>query len=519
MISKIIKIIIPANSYRGRLARSYINRFRNHRSVSFARENYNKIRQSYYRHFISLTVEENLLVSIIVPCFNTPPKYFEPLLNSVFSQGYSRWELVLVDASDNKESSAYLLDKSKHDYRIKYFKTDNKGIAGNTNYGIEKCNGELVAFLDHDDTLDPNAIAECVKLFNQKSEVGMVYTDEDKISDDGSEYFQPHFKPDFSLDMLRNVNYITHLVVVRKSIIDEVKGIRQGFEGAQDYDFILRVVDVGTVVGHVPKVLYHWREADNSTAKKFSNKQGVLASGSRALEEHYKRHGIDDVERVNPIKDRPGFYRAEYRKPKEKLKIVINLNSSNLLPIEKDYIINFYKGCKDVKKYYIDVTEQTPKKISSNCLLVNGPYIPKTKDEDLLSLFMVCKEEGVNGVAPMISRHGLVYDMGLYQTDDGLKPFFRDVSPNHFRSFGSLEWVRNVSSFTHRVQVLKNKLNNESGRWVIWSHTEFTAFEPVVDEINYMPKFPNYFNPNVREQTEIFEASNDYIVDLVKVKK
>ena len=333
MLNKAAKILISPKSPQGKIARQLVGKMRANRAVNFARTNYNKLRQSYYQHIVMKTTDEKNLISIVVPCYNTPAKYFEPLLNSVFDQGYSNWELVLLDASDQKRTSEYLSEKAQHDTRISYLKIHNEGIAANTNQGIEIAKGTLIVFLDHDDVLDPNALAECTDIFNQDETIGLVYTDEDKISEDGSNYFQPHFKPDFSLDMLRNVNYITHLVMVKKSLAKKVGGLRKGFEGAQDYDFLLRVVDSGAKIQHIPKVLYHWREAEGSTASNFKNKQHITNAGCRALEDHYARCQIDTIEKVVAIEDRPGFYRPIYKAPKEKLEIYINLDQTSLLPM------------------------------------------------------------------------------------------------------------------------------------------------------------------------------------------
>jgi O-antigen biosynthesis protein len=130
-----------------------------------------------------------------------------------------------------------LARKAETDVRIVYKKVHNEGIAINTNKAIAMATGEYIAFLDHDDTLDPDALAESVAVLEKYPEFGLVYSDEDKISEDGERYFNPHYKPGFSLDMLRNLNYITHFVVMRKSIADKLGGIRAGFDGAQDYDF------------------------------------------------------------------------------------------------------------------------------------------------------------------------------------------------------------------------------------------------------------------------------------------
>jgi len=512
----ILKVLAPKRSWRRKKIRELIARILKSRANNFAKNQYNSIRQRYYLNFVSLQLSsEELMVSIVVPCYNTPAKYFEPLLNSVFAQGYANWELVLIDASDNEKSHQYLVEKATHDIRIKYIKTKNQGIAGNTNMGIKFASGDLIAFLDHDDTLDPNALAETVNVFQRDPDIGLVYSDEDKISDDGSIYFQPHFKPDFSLDMLRNVNYITHLVVVKSEITKEIGGIRTGFEGAQDYDFLLRAIDLGIKVGHVPKVLYHWRVATNSTAALFSNKNNVVEAGCKALEEHYHRRNINNINKIIAIKDRPGFYRPKYKNTKDKLSIYLNCSAMNLLPAEKEYIIDCYKKNKDVKKYKIKIMVGLPQKRTNLDLVINGAVIPESKNTDILSLFMAAQERGVKAIAPKVMSGGRLYDMGLIENENGIVPLLKNVNPDKFRSFGSLEWVRNVTTVTSLVAIVNDQ--ETLGRSIIWSHSIFLAFANHERKINNTTNKINFYNPNLTESIEIFEDLNDRVINYVRI--
>lgn len=515
MLSLLLRLLLPNNSRRRNKLASFINRVRNRRAVTIARNRYNSARQSHYAHAIAVDqIHQPPLVSIVVPCFNTPQKYFEPLLASIFSQVYQNWELVLADASNQSEATDYLAEKAKADTRIKYIKVPNKGIAINTNAAIKHASGDYIAFLDHDDTLDPDALLASIKFFDKNPSYDLVYSDEDKLSDDGEYYFQPHYKPDFSIDMLRNVNYITHFVVAKRTLIEQLKGIRSGFDGAQDYDFLLRVVDCGAEIGHIPKVLYHWREADGSTAADFSNKQHVTDAGCRALNDHYKRRKIENVS-ARAIANRPGFYRAIYSSKLDNLKIIINLGNTKLLPIECSFIINRYKTNHDVIKHNIKVIESTKaqKEINEKTLIINGAFIPANDKTDLISLFAISSEENVAGVAPKIVRHGRIYDMGIVNLGSRREYLFRGVNPNRALCFGSLEWVRNVNDLSDNACIR----NNRNGRFVIWSHSEFIAFSSV--DNSKSADQANYYNPNVTELSEIVEQQNDYITDLIELSK
>lgn len=297
----------------------------------------NKNQQSSdYAHWISVRepemfadTEKNLskvkyrpLISIVVPCFNTPKKYVDPLIKSVIDQCYENWELCLVDGSTETSKSKYIKKLSDSDSRIKYIKlTKNKGIVGNTNAGIAKTRGDFIAFLDHDDVLSSFALAEVVLAINNHPTADIIYSDEDKLSDNGVERSLPFFKPDFSPDLLLGVNYITHFTVARTKIVNKINGLRPGFDGAQDYDFLLRATEVTDNIIHIPKILYHWRLADGSTAKEVGEKNYADTAGRKALKDAVQRRSMkaDVIE----IIDRPTNYRLLYTLPKKSPKVSI----------------------------------------------------------------------------------------------------------------------------------------------------------------------------------------------------
>lgn len=515
MISFLVNIFVPANSNRGKSFRALIDRIRNKRAAVSAKNRYNLYRQKYYKHAVTRIPKKQLSkISIVVPCFNTPKKYFEPLLASIFAQGYENWELVLVDASDDKQSENYLKQRANSDKRIKYIRTENAGIAHNTNKGIAEAKGEFIAFLDHDDTLDQNALSENAELFASRPELSLVYSDEDKISDDSERFFEPHFKPDFSLDLLRNVNYITHFVVARKELVDKLKGIRSGFDGAQDYDFLLRAADQDIEIGHIPKILYHWRQADGSTALDFTNKQHVTDAGCRALEDHYERRGIKGVA-VSAIENRPGFYKTKYSLDSSDRKIYVNLSSTNLIELEKKYILDKYRNNVDVKKHKIKVIEGKPDIASNHNLVINGAFIPASSHSELAPLFGLSEENGVNAVAPRIICHGRIFDAGIVNTSNGQKNLFKGINPKRPMVFGSIEWVRNVDKLSGNVMV-GSKKDEGNQRNVVWTHTDFIALKP---KLEVFSKERNFYNPNLDEYTELVEENQDYITDFVEIKK
>ena len=234
------------------------------------------------------------LISIAVPAYQTPVEFLRQMIESLIVQTYSNWELCIVNASpDNEEMQKVLAEYSAGDSRVRFCNLkENLGIAENTNRAFAMAKGEFVGLLDHDDLLAPNALYEIVKILQDHPQADALYTDEDKVTTELDEHFQPHLKPDFNLDLLRSNNYICHFFVVRKSIVEKAGGFRKEFDGAQDYDFIFRCTENAEKICHIPKVLYHWRCHPNSTASNPESKLYAFEAGRRAVQAHYERTGI-----------------------------------------------------------------------------------------------------------------------------------------------------------------------------------------------------------------------------------
>lgn len=233
------------------------------------------------------------LISILVPTYNTDIDMFHEMIDSVKSQSYSNWELCIADASVGNDKLRTEIKKcEQEDERIKVvYLEKNTGISGNTNSALALATGEFVGLLDHDDIVEPDLLYEVVRCL-QDREVDSLYTDEDKVDDKLTEYSDPNFKPDFSIDLLRSHNYITHFFVCRKSIIYEVGGFRSEFDGAQDYDLVFRCSEKSRKIRHISKPLYHWRMCEGSTADDPKSKLYCYEAGRKAIEEHLKRQGI-----------------------------------------------------------------------------------------------------------------------------------------------------------------------------------------------------------------------------------
>ncbi len=275
--------------------------------------------------------------SILVPLYETDEKFLKELIESVKAQSYVKWELCFSDGSkDSDRLSKLLKPYMEQDERIKYIseKKGPLGISDNTNQALELATGEYIVLGDHDDLFAPNALYECVKVLN-KEKWDVIYTDEDKIDFKGKKHFEPHFKPDFNIDLLRSNNYICHMFVAARSLIDQVGMFDDSFDGAQDYDFVLRCVDKAQSIYHIPKILYHWRSHMASTASSPEAKLYAFEAGKKALEAHYKRRGLEAT--VESIEEY-GFYRTNY-------KIIDNPKISIVIP-NKDHIEDLMK-CMD----------------------------------------------------------------------------------------------------------------------------------------------------------------------------
>ena len=234
-------------------------------------------------------------ISILMPVYNVEQNWLEKCIQSVQNQFYPNWELCMADDCSTDESVRPTLEKyAKSDERIKVvFRSENGHISRATNSALEIATGEFVALLDNDDELAPIAFYEVVKALNENPELDLIYSDEDKIDMQGNR-FDPAFKPDWSPDLLLGTNYISHLGVYRRSIMNEIGGFRPGFEGSQDYDLVLRFTEKTTAqrIHHIPKVLYYWRILPTSTAADQSTKGYAFEAGLKAVQEALVRRGI-----------------------------------------------------------------------------------------------------------------------------------------------------------------------------------------------------------------------------------
>ena len=291
-------------------------------------ENYQKWIKKYEPKYDELekqretTFEYMPKISIVVPMYNTPEKYFKELLESITEQTYENWELCLADGSPEKAEYLEDLIQPLGD-KIKYkLLSENKGISGNSNEALKLATGDFIALLDHDDIIPKFALYEIVKTINENPDVDFIYTDEDKILEENEKRISPHFKQDYAIDTLRSYNYICHFSIFKKELMDKLGGFNSEFDGSQDYDLILRATEQAKHIVHIPKILYNWRISSTSVASGAAAKPYAYEAAKRAILASIERHGIQGakVEDSRII----GLYKVTYPvKGEPKISIII----------------------------------------------------------------------------------------------------------------------------------------------------------------------------------------------------
>ena len=408
-------------------------------------------------------------ISLLVPAYHTPPQMLTELLESVIRQTYENWELCIAVGSMGDTQMEQILEQyQKKDQRIRaQMLSANGGISGNTNAALAMADGEFCALLDHDDLIEPDALFEVVKVL-QDQKTDIVYTDEDKVNETLTEYSDPNFKPDFSLDLLRSQNYITHLFVVRTSILKQIGGFQKEFDGAQDYDVILRCAEQAEKIAHVPKILYHWRMIDGSTASDPETKMYCYEAGRNAIAEHLKRKGIKAaVEHARLL----GRYHVVYELEQHPLLTVVIAqtetdeqekirqtvlehggyqNCEFLYVNESDCVSAYNKAAKQAKGDYF--------------LFINGKIESRTEDS-VKEMLALCMQENVGVVGTkIIDKKKRIRDAGIIlgcQGDGGHA--FRGLDVRAHSYMNRAEQIGNYSAVSADVLMVSRENFEKAG--------------------------------------------------------
>ena len=386
-------------------------------------------------------------LSIIVPAYETGKKHIKEMIHSVLLQTYDNFELCIADASESGEVEEAV--KEINSEKIKYLRlSENNGISENTNEALKLATGEYVVFLDHDDILTKNALFEVMMVLEKglKKESGMltnkvkfIYSDEDKCNDECDTFFDHHMKPDFDIDLLRTNNYICHLLVVRRELALEVGGFNKEFDGAQDHDFIFRCVEKISKdeIVHIPKVLYHWRSHESSTATNPDSKLYAYDAGKRAVKAHLERLNIKaevtDTEHL-------GFYRVKYKVTGEQLAQIKIMSLEELKSLKGDEL-------KAADFEYAMVLNDSVKPLNMSYL------------EEMLGILV---REEVGCVGGLVINKGKIESAGYSVDDNGeLKPDFAGLNKNYSGYLHRAKLVREVSGVCTDCMMVKKSAITE----------------------------------------------------------
>ncbi|MGN0514543.1 MAG: glycosyltransferase [Lachnospiraceae bacterium] len=318
----------------------------------------------------------NPFFSVVVPVYNVADNMLRECIDSIKSQTYKNFEIVLVDDASTMESVRKVLAEYENEDNITViYRKENGHISRATNDGINAAKGEFIALCDCDDLYAPNALYEMAKKLNENKDYDFIYSDEDKISEDGKVRRDPFFKPDWSPETFMSYMYTCHLSVYRKSLLEKLGGLRVGFEGSQDYDLVLRVMEVTGNIGHVPKILYHWRMRKESTANALTAKPYVMEATKKAKLEALERRGLSGELKYLP---EVGQFRVTY-KPQGNPKVSIVILSKDNYDVLKMCITSLFDKT-EYKNFEVIVVdngsnEQNKAKIEALLKEYNCKYI------------------------------------------------------------------------------------------------------------------------------------------------
>ena len=435
-----------------------------------------------------VNIKINPKISVVVPVYKTNIIYLKDMIESLKKQNYNNWELCIFNGGSREPGITELINKySREDSRIIYSESDkNYGISGNTNKALEMATGEYVGLLDHDDILVNNALYECIKVINFM-DVDIIYTDEDKVTDDGKYFLEEHIKSKWAPNTLLSYNYICHFLLFKSSLLKKTGKFDSNFDGSQDYDFIMRLTKEAENIYHIPKVLYHWRISSQSTALSIDIKDYALYSGKRALEKNIKEQNL----KYKVIKGRfNGSYIyinnsnnynkvtivviGKWRSKKEILKTLQYIKNKTDY---KNYSFIFYNKVilenikiKDVrilssnKKNYSQIMNEILE-VSENEINIILDYKIKIIDNEWCKkLVTQSQEENVYIVSGKIMKNKyIVYSNGISITNKDIIEDYRNCYSKFYGYMGKNTIIRNVTAVNSKAYLIKKSIANVIG--------------------------------------------------------
>ncbi len=416
------------------------------------------------------------LISIIVPAYETKKTFLCQLLDSVLSQTYGKLELCLADGSASQQVKDVV--KEYQDPRICYKHLEkNAGISENTNQGFQMAKGEYLALLDHDDLLTPNALYEMVQVLNEaEPRPDMIYSDEDKMVGESTEYCDPNFKPDYNEELLRRNNYICHFLLFSRDILEKSGGLDASYDGAQDHEFVLRCKGKGARFYHIPKILYHWRVHPSSTAYDPGSKLYAYENGKRAIQNYLRGQGVEA--NVDLTKDL-GVYQIQYVRKKHMRVAVL---------AAKEEQIEYFKSHTRVSEYTRVSYYCTPNQTNHEIEKAEGEYIVLAAEgmepqgeQWLEELLGFCQENRVGAVSGRIfTKAGKVVSSGMIVSAEGkVHPLFQGL-PEIYRGY------------CHRADIPEN-VSTLSLDFVLFSREAWDAAGKIDQDLSFPAREVDFF--------------------------
>ena len=461
-------------------------------------------RQYYSRNpLYHINFDYSPVISIIVPVYNTPTEVLNEMIKSVTYQTYVNFELCLLDASPHNPAITSCINKfAQADHRIVYKKIENKGIAANTNAGINMAKGEFIAFLDHDDVIAPNALFEVVsRLQDDPSAYDFFYSDKDTMYEAGKTAFNPLYKPEWSPEIMLSANYLTHFCVVRKKIIEKAGMLDSQTDGAQDWDIYLKISRVTEKICRIPCKLYHWRIIPTSVASGIGAKPYALDAQIASLRNHFKALNYNATPKFHNRET--STIRIEWHDVDIKLvTFIVNHNSglaqlqkllgqitkfSTTYSFETEVIIltkadltsdlsDFHSNLKIVTQRYASIYEDINAiaiNTDSDILVVLDSQIAFAHDQAIHELVTWAAQEQYGAITPKITdTQNVILTAGIVVNGNYILDVFQGVTWTDIVIFGGTEWYRNISAVRSNCFAIKSRLLKDNGLF----HTQYKDY-------------------------------------------
>lgn len=405
------------------------------------------------------------LISVITPVFNTPVEWLRQAVDSVLAQVYENWELLLIDdASTERATLDFLSQVGQRDPRIRLIRREkNGGISAASNDGLSQARGEWIGLLDHDDLLEPDALFQTARFLQTSDDVDLVYSDEDKLTEEG--FASPMLKPDWSPDFFLSYNYVCHFATFRRTLAQDVGGFRSEFDGSQDYDLFLRMIEKTDRIHHIPRVLYHWRRTDTSVADNIRRKPGALEAGRRAIADHLDRTGARAHVTVD-WRTHAYWVRRDLGAGQKISVITTRRDSAELFSQRTSYpnfelVIVDLEGQPNLPALYNRAVQQTD---SPWLLFLDGAVEP-TENEWLTLMAEHVQRPEVGAVgARLISSDNTIDEAGVVVGSDGIaQPAFRGFPAEDPGVCRQLQITRNCSAVSAACLLVRRDVFAEVG--------------------------------------------------------